>query len=417
MPRYHALDALRGFALLLGVFYHAAESFEAHHLTWAIIDADANRVLAFLRFMSHSFRMETFFLLAGFFARLVILKRGLHSFTLNRIQRILVPLVVGWFILYPLCIAIWIKGAQVSGNYAFIQIPEEARSLPVWKLWLGFILGGAWTHTFSLTHLWFLHQLLVIYLLFCSLRSLAMRFLPPIPLLAQLEQLTAKAANSPLGWLALIPLTLPALLLMDGYNINTPMNSLIPEPGPTALYGLCFSIGWWLHRNSHLLQIVPLHRHLWLTIAPLATCAAWWFSDCTRVLGLNHLPSEILRTLFWTCYAFAMWGFTLGCLGLFLHHVREESRTWRYIADSSYWVYLAHLPLVVSLQIWVAYWPVHWTLKYTAIIGIALPILYLTYHYFVRSTRIGRQLNGRTWPFHPLPPWLASKPRVGSQDS
>lgn len=408
MPRYHALDALRAFALLLGVFYHAAESFEAGHLTWAIIDADANRVLSFLRFLSHSFRMETFFLLAGFFARLVILKRGMHSFTMNRVQRILIPLIVGWLILYPLCIAIWLTGTKVSGNYAFIQIPEEARSLPVWKLWIGFILSGAWMRTFSLTHLWFLHQLLVIYLLFGLLRSLSLRFLPQTSLLSQLEQRTAQAAKSPLPWLALIPLTLPCLLLMDGYNINTPMHSLIPEAGPTALYGLCFAVGWWLHRNIDLLQHIPRHRILWLTVAPIATCAAWWFSGWTSKLGLRSLPAPILRTLFWACYATAMWGFTLGCLGLFLHHVRNESRAWRYIADSSYWVYLAHLPLVVSLQIWVAYWPIHWTLKYTLIISIALPILYLSYHYLVRSTRIGKQLNGRTWPFQPLPPWLAS---------
>ena len=36
--RFHSLDALRGFALLLGVFFHAAESFCPERWSWAVLE-------------------------------------------------------------------------------------------------------------------------------------------------------------------------------------------------------------------------------------------------------------------------------------------------------------------------------------------------------------------------------------------
>ena len=95
-----------------------------------------------------------------------------------------------------------------------------------------------------------------------------------------------------------------------------------------------------------------------------------------------------------------MWGFVLGFLGLFVRFRRAANARWRYIADSSYWIYLVHLPVVVALQILVAQWPAHWTLKYPLIVAAAVPLLFLSYHYLVRSTFIGAQLNGRRYPIN-----------------
>jgi hypothetical protein len=50
---------------------------------------------------------------------------------------------------------------------------------------------------------------------------------------------------------------------------------------------------------------------------------------------------------------------------------------------------------VVLLQILVARWPLPWMVKYSLILTVALPALFLSYHYLVRSTFIGAQLNGR----------------------
>src|SRR4051794_30566448 len=95
--RLHALDAVRGFALLLGIVLHATLSFvPAQTRFWVIQDTHPSITLALLFFAIHVFRMTTFFLMAGFFAHMSFHRLGAWGFIKDRLQRIAVPLVVAW---------------------------------------------------------------------------------------------------------------------------------------------------------------------------------------------------------------------------------------------------------------------------------------------------------------------------------
>jgi glucan biosynthesis protein C len=95
--RLHALDAVRGDALLLGIFYHATISFiPTSTRFWIVENIDRSTTLAVLFFVSHVFRMTTFFLIAGFFAQMSFHRRGSAGFIKDRLIRIAVPLVVAW---------------------------------------------------------------------------------------------------------------------------------------------------------------------------------------------------------------------------------------------------------------------------------------------------------------------------------
>ena len=101
--RLHALDAVRGFALLLGVAFHAALSFMPGWPPgiWSMVDNSPSQFLSDAGFVSHIFRMSLFFFIAGFFGRLLYHKLGARGFWANRAKRIVVPLIVGWVILLP----------------------------------------------------------------------------------------------------------------------------------------------------------------------------------------------------------------------------------------------------------------------------------------------------------------------------
>jgi peptidoglycan/LPS O-acetylase OafA/YrhL len=403
--RYHSLDAVRAFALLLGVLYHAAESFEEGVYTfWAIEDNSTSVALDLFRHASHSFRLELFFLIAGFFAALVLAKRGLWPFIRNRLKRILVPLVVGWAAIYPLLALIWITGAAKAGRLESLGIPEEMLSASPLMLAMGHIITLGFVRDFDLTHLWFLHQLLAIYAVVLIARF-AVSKLPRggEGFLSLLDGTFRRVVSSWWAAPALMAICLPLLYLQGGWSVDTPKESLVPDPVTTALYGFIFAVGWVLYRQQDLLEIIArrwkAHMTLGLLLVVPTATVTWRLYE----LGLFDEYRTPIRIGHYIAYGLMMWFFVLGFLGLFLTHRKGESRTWRYLADSSYWVYIIHLPVVVSLQVWVAHWPVNWAPKFLLINLISFPILYASYHYLVRSTFIGRQLNGRKYPFVAFP--------------
>ncbi|MBM3835760.1 MAG: hypothetical protein FJ403_21325 [Verrucomicrobia bacterium] len=132
--RFHSLDALPAFALLLGVCLHAALPFVLPPGSWAVGTAKPATVPSLFVYYVHCFRMEVFFLLAGFFARLVIEKRGMSSFLKSRAIRIVLVFVVALYPMKLLLSALWTIGGQKTG---WIKLPPEVASLPWWQLALG----------------------------------------------------------------------------------------------------------------------------------------------------------------------------------------------------------------------------------------------------------------------------------------
>ena len=109
----------------------------------------------------------------------------------------------------------------------------------------------------------------------------------------------------------------------------------------------------------------------------------------------GHPRAAIGREVFSVAYAVMMWSLVLLTIGLFRKWF-SHSRPWvRYVADSSYWMYLIHLPVVVALQVAVAELPLSWAIKWPLVSVATVGFSILTYDLMVRSTWIGMILNGR----------------------
>jgi len=59
-----------------------------------------------------------------------------------------------------------------------------------------------------------------------------------------------------------------------------------------------------------------------------------------------------------------------------------------------------HLPVVFGLQLLMANWALHWSVKFPLILTAAMGLLLPSYHFLVRPTVIGEVLNGRRYPRH-----------------
>ena len=381
--RLHALDAARGFALLLGIVLHATMSF---FLPIPAQDASQSTTLGVTFYVIHMFRMSLFFLIAGFFAHMVFHRRGLRAFAKDRARRILVPMTVGWIVLAPATIAIVIWGLTRT----FPGAPPEAHE------------AGVAAQGFPLTHLWFLYYLAIFYVAALALRwgfTLVDRNGAGR---ARIDRLLAFGVTSHLAPLVLaVPLFAVLVASPDWapwFGIPTPDTGLAPQLPALAGFGTAFVLGWVLHRQLHLLQVFERQWPVNLSLAVALTVA------CLSMVGVtpNVMAPMSLgggnRALYAAVYVVAIWCWTFGLLGAAMRFCGQASPVRRYLADASYWMYLAHLPVVFGLQVLLMDWQAHWAIKFPLIVGVSLALLLASYHYLVRSTLIGATLNGRRYP-------------------
>src|SRR6056297_3224206 len=164
--RFHALDALRAWAMSLGIVLHAAWIMMPEAVGAPRVDASAHWTLAYLCLAIHTFRMQLFFLLAGFFALLLLRKRGMKRFLNNRVMRILLPLTVFWLLFCPLIVYQFNLAGIQSG-----KLLGDASAADLTRQFLEH-MGPRQT---VLLHLWFLNYLAWIYVIVLAGRSLLMK--------------------------------------------------------------------------------------------------------------------------------------------------------------------------------------------------------------------------------------------------
>jgi hypothetical protein len=98
--RRNDLDALRSFAMALGIAVHASLAF--FQAPWPVHDTRPSGLLSILFLAIHGFRMPLFFLLSGYFTMLVYRRRGLRSLLEQRFARIAVPLLLALATIGPI---------------------------------------------------------------------------------------------------------------------------------------------------------------------------------------------------------------------------------------------------------------------------------------------------------------------------
>jgi glucan biosynthesis protein C len=85
------MDAARGFLMLLGLVIHAAMIYSPER--WRVHDSSGGVGFAWLVSGIHSFRMQAFFFIAGFFTALGIDRQPIGEYLRVRGLRLMVPLV------------------------------------------------------------------------------------------------------------------------------------------------------------------------------------------------------------------------------------------------------------------------------------------------------------------------------------
>jgi glucan biosynthesis protein C len=383
VERLHALDAVRAFALILGVFFHATMSFLPGQQLWVVADVERSQAMAGTFFLLHIFRMSLFFFVAGLFAHLSLQKRGTRGFVIDRLKRVAVPLVAGWPILFALIIAVAVW-ASVRATGKIPPPPPTPDTSGIF---------------FPLTHLWFLYVLLWLYALALGVRWVVLRLDRSGALRERIDRLVQLIAHSYVAPLVLaVPLLVSLWFASPWYHYfgipPADMNLIVNAQALTG-FGTAFAFGWLVHRQIGVLEVWMNRWRQNLLVAVVLSIA------CLTLVGPTPIttpaPRDATTAGYAVCYGVAIWAWTIAIVGAALRFCSTESPVRRYVADASYWIYLIHIPVVMALQTVVAQWPLPWFVKYTAVLLVAFPIMLVTYQWLVRYTFVGAILNGRRY--------------------
>ncbi len=500
--RYYYLDAFRAWAVLLGIVLHAAWIMLPFVANTPMADIDGGEFPNWVFWFIHLFRMQAFFLVAGFFGSMVYQRYGFRGFLRHRFVRIVLPLIVGWIFLFPWMRYYYTWGGLISG----MTLTEAS----FWESYVResaimFVVVGS-----PMLHLWFLYDLILLYAATLILKAIFDRAFSSNHEIhrwigEKYRQLILSPANIYILAIPCAALLLPMKMWIgvEGYP-----DYFLPDWNGFLAYWIFFGVGWLLYSQQDLLKAFHLRWRFNLLLGvllsfpilgfysnyvrPQITFAypavtvhelvdypllrqslkesssdnaqaimsrlspAWQtflkenesidenqLAGLVRQLTFQVVFGEALnkdfqntdveavalanrkileeitagaistemkmtgrnifaKTIFSIFYAVAMWSLVFGFLGLFHHYFHNPSPSIRYISDSSYWLYLLHLPVIFWLLMYLGTIELGTFAKFCLYNVVTVAILLPTYHYFVRSTIIGKWLNGRSYPYKPF---------------
>lgn len=391
--RYYGLDALRGGMMLLGIVLHAANLYLAAPPPVVPLPTDPNKSLAFdlVFHFIHAFRMPTFFVLAGFFAALLVEKRGIYGTWRDRSVRIVLPLVASVILILPVTVLLLADFALAArfGTHRLLPDPAELETLRAELAAAGFPADRP-----AAMHLWFLLYLTYFYLL--------------LPLCRRLGSLLSRHAKpvlwflgSPVSILILGALSAATLWPFHGGQVLEGFIFFEPHLPSLAYYGLFFVLGYLLRQCPGALQALARSTGRNAMFALVLFPLALWASHADHAANptdgaVNHLVAVAANGL-------CTWSMVALAIGSAVRFFDRPSPWALYASQSAYWVYLVHLPLVAFAGWWLVQYDLPAVVKFAVVAGFTTVLSFLSYHYWVQGTRIGVFLHGRrfrlAWPW------------------
>ena len=381
--RYHYLDNIRALAMFIGVIFHAALAYSPFFQNLWFTSGNENSVLIDIVILfTHIFRMPIFFLVSGFFAIMLIQKRGVYGFMKNRTMRILLPFIIFLpFLGVSLFIIIgWALGNvdNLSPMLQFIKVMQDNPDAPPPSL--------------STVHLWFLFNLFLFGLTTAVLYKF--NFFQ--------SKLVKKISSA-----KFIVFVLPLLMIPAMFSQPAPLpaaEKLFPELWSFGVYGLFFILGCIIFLKQSLLDDLEPYMNKFLVISIIAYVAFYCLIPVTispeklMIMMTNGFVPTWDHIYAATCEAFIAVYMTIYCLLLGRKLLNKKIKLLNFMSNSSYWVYLVHFPILLMIQFSLTDVEMNMWFKFFISTFSTFLISLLSYLLLVRRTPIGWLLNGKQKP-------------------
>jgi len=319
----------------------------------------------------HIFRMEVFFIVAGYFGALLYHKKGSAYLLTNRFYKILLPLIAALLILYPIMyFATSYSTLAIAGN-------KDAFDLTIEKF-----KSGQWL-PFRLNHLWFLYDLLIFtFVMICY--EIAVKFIPPLQ----------RFVNKWIGLVLqkpVIRILVTSLLFLLGlffnkeYALHTNVSFWI-DWRMIYTYLIFFGGGWFIYNTNSMASFQ------WKPWPQLILGTALFLLGTYLEYFRNNEPPLLWMQLI---YAFCTILLTFGMIAVFLKSFDKHSKLTAYFMDAAYYVYLIHVPFAMLIPGLLTNLELPATIEFLVTFFGTVTLSLISYHFLVRHTAVGRFLNGK----------------------
>ena len=436
-PRYHGLDALRAWAMFLGIVLHAALPYmtSSDRANWGVVDPSQDATLTTFVLWVHTYRMELFFMISGFFSCMVLRYRDNRYFVRQRIKKLLVPFLCWW----PL-VMVSIEAALVYHEWAYyglgdgdgywVTLADSLTSADYWSRYEPTPNGG----NYGYAHLWFVHYLM----LFVITNAVCVAVSWP----RSLQRLWGRLVRAS-DWVLEHPvrLILPAIVMIPlvaepkWATFYEAPSSIRPVFRYYTYYGCAYLAGYLLYSNLHHLETLK-RDWMWYAVISLVAFPGIMIRDCihpqfimTTQAGARHffahgtvtpatefgaadqafvfppvgafadgpVPISLAESLLLIppfSVSLVMLSTSLALFGIALRYFDRSSERVRYWSDSAYFLYVLHLPLTMLLPSVLFQLPWHGLVKFLVTTVATTGLSLVLYEYCVRYTFIGTQMNG-----------------------
>lgn len=396
--RYYGLDALRGGMMMLGIVLHGVGFYIAAPPATLPVPTDHNTSYAadLIFHFIHSFRMPTFFLLAGFFASLLLEKRGMWGMYKDRVARIVAPMLAAIVVILP-PMMLFVLDFMLSVRFGTHDLLPDRAALE--QLGKEMRAAGFPVEEPSIGHLWFLYYLCYFYLLVPLCRLLVDWSRP-------FEARITRWVASPAAFAFFGFYTAATLWPFHGGQVHEGFIFLKPHLPSLVYYGSFFVFGFLFHHHRAVLQALARFTSVSAALAAVLFPASLYLSFLENSTNAPTFGDHLAAVV---AHGFCTWAIIYAFVGGALRLFDRESPWVLYASQSAYWVYLVHMPFVCLAAWLLVPYDIHAMVKALAVMAFTTVGCFVSYHYLVQRTWVSRFLNGKRFDLDW--PWRYSAPR------
>jgi glucan biosynthesis protein C len=358
--RRYELDWLRLFAILLVFVYHSAHFFDLDD--WSVKNATTYPWLSWLMALLAQWGMPLIFVISGASLFFATRRAGAGRFLGDKVQRLLLPLLVGVFTFSPLQVYLErLSHGQFQGTF-WQFLPHYFEGI--------YVPGGEGNFAFHGMHLWYLLVLFLLTLLFMPL-FWWFRGARGSKVLRRLGDLLALPG-------AIVLLAVPTVVLQNITNTGALGGTFTMGGGWRPVQYLWFFLGGYL-----ILSHEGLQRRI--------VQARWVCLGLTALLAVLPL---LLHTGPGDHPDITAWPGLLAILGFAMKHLGFGNRFLAYSSEAVLPFYILHQNVLLWVGFFVVTWPIPDLAKYLLIALSSLLLVMLLYEYLVRRANVLRLLFG-----------------------